>query len=401
MRLSRVVGQLVLVASAFAGGAVCSAAIGSADADKTYAKLAVFARVLSYVENNYVTPIDSDVLVYGAIRGLLASLDPHSTFMDPEQFSAVRSEAQGEFGGIGIEVVQRGARVVIVTRHDDTPAQRGGLVVGDVITAVDGVAIEGMNLSEVVRRIKGPPGTRLVLSIERRGIAEDVKLTRDRIQVASVDARRIDGQGYVKIRAFSERTARDVARALDGLKKDGPIGGLVLDLRDNPGGLLDQGVRVADLWLTSGVIVSTEGRNRAADVELAHPKGTEPDYPVVALVNGGTASAAEIVAGALQDHGRALILGTQTFGKGSVQTVIELEDQSALKLTIAKYFTPKHRSIQGTGITPDVVVPALPPPGGLDDEGLAAGAPAAVAERDARDNQLQAALERLRIGSKR
>jgi carboxyl-terminal processing protease len=235
-----------------------------------------------------------------------------------------------------------------------------------------------------------------LLTVERArgGAIEDVRLVRDRIQVASVDARRVGGFAYVRIRTFAERTAHDVQKALDALKKEGAITGLVLDMRDNPGGLLDQAVRVADIWLTSGVIVSTEGRHRPPDVEMAHPKATEAEYPMVILVNGGTASASEIVAGALQDHTRALILGTQTFGKGSVQTVIELEDQSALKLTIARYFTPKHRSIQGTGITPDVVVPAIP---GTEATEEAAPENATLGQgQDEADNQLQAALEQLR-----
>lgn len=408
MRLRRFLSQLALTGAAFLGGALFSGHVGAVadDSDLIYKKLAVFARVLSYVENNYVTPVDPEQLIYGAIRGMLATLDPHSTFMDPEQFAAVKSEAQGEFGGIGIEIVQRDGKMVIIACHADTPASRARLVPGDAISAVDGTSVAKMNLAEVVRRIKGAAGTSVLLAVERlRGRAiQDLRLTRDRIQIASVEGRQIDGFGYVKIRQFSERTTHDVQKVLEKLKKDGPIAGLALDLRDNPGGLLDQGVRIADLWLTSGVIVSTEGRHRSPDVELAHPKATEANYPLVVLVNGGTASASEIVAGALQDHGRALILGTQSFGKGSVQTVIELEDQSALKLTIARYFTPKHRSIQGIGITPDVVIPALPPGGeayGNDARDNAVSGPGSplisqIQRADEGDNQLQAAIQQLR-----
>lgn len=403
MRLRRVLSHLSLAAIAFAGGAIFSGRVAATqeDGDATYRKLAIFARVLNYVENNYVTPVEPGPLIYGAIRGMLATLDPHSTFMDPEQFAAVRSEAQGEFGGVGIEIVQRDDRMVIAARYDDTPAARAGLLPGDVITAINGTAVRGLSLIDVVARIKGAPGTRLVLTVIRARTAqtEDVRLVRDRIQVASVDAHLIGHVGYVKIRTFSERTARDVQRSLDQLKQGAPLAGLVLDLRDNPGGLLDQAVRVADIWLASGVIVTTEGRHRPPDVEMAHPKATEADYPLVVLVNGGSASASEIVAGALQDHGRALILGTQTFGKGSVQTVIELEDHSALKLTIARYFTPKHRSIQGTGITPDVVVPPRQVGGGSGEIADASAGPAIRAGgpgQDAADNQLQAALEQLR-----
>jgi carboxyl-terminal processing protease len=409
MRARRVGAQLLLAAIAFAGGALTAGGLGAKedDADVTYKKLAVFARVLNYVENNYVTPVDPQQLIYGAIRGMLATLDPHSTFMDPEQFSAVKSEAQGEFGGIGIEIVQRQDKMVVVARYDDTPAQRAGVQIGDAIVGVDGSTVKGMSLAELVRRIKGAPGTHLVLTVERgrSRAVEDLRLVRDRIQIASVDARKLESFGYVRIRSFTERTGHDLGKALDQLKKDGAITGLVLDLRDNPGGLLDQAVRVADAWLSTGIIVSTEGRHRQPDIEMAHPKATELEYPMVILVNGGTASASEIVAGALQDHGRALIMGTQSFGKGSVQTVIELEDQSALKLTIAKYFTPKHRSIQGTGITPDVVVPALAPAAEADAGETQEGAERSVAVHpsggDEIDNQLQAALEQLRSWPKK
>jgi carboxyl-terminal processing protease len=396
--MRRVISHLSLASAAFLGGAVFAGNVGAIqDDDVTYRKLAIFARVLNYVENNYVTPVEPEQLVYGAIRGMLATLDPHSTFMDPEQFQAVKSEAQGEFGGVGIEIVQRDDKMVIVSRYDDSPAAKAGLVPGDLIVGVDGKPVKGLGLAEIVRRIKGAPGSHVMLTVERgkSGAIEDVRLVRDRIQVASVDVRKVGGFAFVKIRTFAERTAHDVQKGLDQLKKEGPIAGLILDLRDNPGGLLDQAVRVADVWLANGVIVSTEGRHRPPDVEMAHPKATEADYPIVVLVNGGTASASEIVAGALQDHARGVILGTQTFGKGSVQTVIELEDQSALKLTIARYFTPKHRSIQGTGITPDAVVPAMPGIEAADGEGAIENATLGQGQDEA-DNQLQAALEQLR-----
>lgn len=383
--MRRLLSQLLLAASAFLGGAWFAAAGAAPEGGElAYQKLAVFARVLHYVESNYVTPIDAASLIHGAIRGMVATLDPHSAYMDPEQFAAVRSESQGEFGGIGVDLVVREDRFVVVSRYDDSPARRAGVVPGDAIVAIDGEPTKGTSLSEVVRRIKGPPGSKVSLTLDRvRGGVEVLTLTRARIIVASVHSRRAGPFAYVQVRSFTERTAHDVQHALEQLA---PISGLVLDLRDNPGGLLDQGVRVADLWISTGVIVSTEGRHRPPEVELAHPKGTEPAYPIVVLVNGGTASASEIVAGALQDHRRAWILGTQTFGKGSVQTVIELEDQSALKLTIARYFTPKHRSIQGTGITPDIAVPRLsrPDPGAADPAGSGA------------DNQLEAALDHLR-----
>ena len=249
--------------------------------DDTYRHLAVFARVLHYVENNYVIPVEPRPLVYGAIRGMVASLDVHSTFMDPEQYAALQIETPGDFGR------------------------------------------------------------------------------------KSVEGRRLpDGTTVLRLRTFTERTFEDTRDQLATLSAERPIRGLVIDLRDNPGGLLDEAVRVADLWLERGVIVTTETRGRSPVVEMAHPRRTEPPYPIVILVNGGTASAAEILTGALQDHGRATVVGTQTFGKGSVQTMIELEDRSALRLTVAHYFTPQHRSIQGSGITPDQVVP----PRGIDGD---------------------------------
>ncbi|MBK6688892.1 MAG: S41 family peptidase [Deltaproteobacteria bacterium] len=356
-----------LILAAFTGGLVAAGGVRAADdPDSTYRELAILARVLHYVETNFVAEVEPRALIHGAIRGMLATLDDHSTFMDPEQFAAIRSEAQGEFGGIGVELVRQKDRLVVVERYPGSPAERQGIQLGDVVISVGGQPTEGSSLAEVVRRIKGPPGTTVVLVVERAADhrVEELTVVRERIRMITVDGRWEGGFAYLKIKSFTERTSHDMARALEALKAERPIPGLILDLRDNPGGLLDEAVRVADIWLQSGVIVSTEGRNRPADVELAHPKDTEPEYPLVVLVNGGTASASEIVAGALQDHHRAVILGTQTFGKGSVQTVIELEDHSALKLTVARYFTPQHRSIQGTGITPDEVVPPVADPQG-------------------------------------
>jgi len=382
----------LLVAMAFAGGAVTSAGVASArhDSDSTYRHLAVFARVLNYVENNYVDEVSPVALIYGAIRGTLATLDPHSSFMEPEQYAALKSEARGEFGGIGVEVELRPEGVLIVERFEEAPAIRAGLRIGDHIVAVDGTSVKGLSLPEVVRRIKGRAGTRVVLTVRRAQDAalQTIPVIRDRIYIASVSARRLEhDQAYIRIKSFTERTHHDMQRGLLAATGDRPLKGLILDMRDNPGGLLNEGVRVADTWLSEGVIVSTEGRSGEPDVEFAHPKGTEPAYPIVVLVNGGTASAAEIVAGALQDHKRGIIVGTQTFGKGSVQTVIELEDGSALKLTIARYFTPAHRSIRGLGITPDVVVPRR----------AATEVSGNVGEKVTKvDNQLQAAIQMLR-----
>ena len=387
--MHRLLGRICLVGAAFLGGAATSRIAHSGDGDDTYRSLAVFARVLNYVENNYVRPVAADDLIYGAIRGMLATLDPHSVFLDPEQYAAIKSEAQGEFGGIGVELVRRPGGVRVVERYEGSPALKAGLRIGDLIIAVDGTSLAERSLVDVVRRIKGPAGSTVRLTVLRGPLREkhELDVVRSLIRVVSVDARSLgDGIGYVRIRSFTERTGQDVVHALARLKSDRALTGLVLDLRDNPGGLLNEAVRVADIWLDQGVIVSTEGRNQPPDQEVAHPKGTEPGYPIIVLANGGTASASEIVAGALQDHARAKVMGTQTFGKGSVQTVIELEDKSALKLTVARYFTPKHRSIMGVGITPDIVVPDRPlvPP------------TTSAAKGSRVDSQLQAAIADLR-----
>jgi carboxyl-terminal processing protease len=264
----------------------------------------------------------------------------------------------------------------VVAPLADSPAERAGILSGDRIVAIDGAATKDMPIGEATRRMKGAAGTKVVVSIARAALNEPQSfvLVRDHVRTTSVDWRIIDkaaGTVYVRVRVFQDRSDRELRQALDGARKElgGPIQGLVLDLRNNPGGLLDQAVKVADRFLSKGVIVSTESRGKKPEVEEAHEKDTEPAYPVVLLVNRGSASASEIVAGALQDHGRAVVVGAQTFGKGSVQTVVELEDGSALKLTVAKYYTPSHRSIQERGITPDVAVGDAPPPASLEGEG--------------------------------
>ncbi len=336
--------------------------------DTTYEKLDVFAQVLQYIQNSYVEDVDPQKLVYGAIRGMLRTLDPHSAFMAPEEFKSMQEDTAGHFGGVGIEVELRDDELVVVSPIDDTPAQRAGMLAGDRIVKIDGASVEGMDSTEAMRRIKGVPGTKVVLSVERPDFEapRDFVLIRERIRLNSVDSSMpLPGYGLVRIRVFSERTDRYLAEALQALRKQagGPLRGLVLDLRNNPGGLLDQAVRVVDRFVEEGLIVETLGRTRRGEKEFAHRQGTEPDYPMVCLVNGGSASASEIVAGALQDHGRALLMGVRTFGKGSVQTVVGLKDGSGLKLTIARYYTPLHRSIQELGIQPDVVVPRAQPSG--------------------------------------
>jgi carboxyl-terminal processing protease len=340
-----------------------------------YHKLNIFTRVLSYVENNYVENVDHDELIYGAIKGMLDTLDPHTSFLKPDQYKEMKIDTQGEFGGVGIEVEMRPAAneppgsketvLTVMSAIEGTPAARAGLTTGDQILKIDDQSTRAMRMDDAVQKMRGKKGTPVTLTIERPGqkgfAPRPFTLQREIIKIDNVVARTLEaGYGYVKLKQFSENTDRDLAGALDRLEKESPTGhlsGLVLDLRNNPGGLLDQAVRVADEFVDAGLIVRTEGKDgRVIDEEKAHARGTRTGFPIVCLVNGGSASASEIVAGALQDHGRAVIMGTQTFGKGSVQTVIELDDGSALKLTIARYYTPSGRSIQEKGITPDVVV---------------------------------------------
>jgi carboxyl-terminal processing protease len=333
------------------------------DTAQPYRSLDVLAEVLAYIQNNYVDETKEKELVQAAVEGMVAKLDPHSMVLRPEAYRAMRDETTGEFDGVGIEVSQVAGGLVVIAPLADSPAERAGILAGDRIVAIDGAATKDMPLGEATRRMKGAAGTQVVVAVERDGSREPrtFTLVRDHVRTTSVDWRIVDrktGTVYVRIRGFQDRTDRELRQALDGARRElgGPIQGLVIDLRNNPGGLLDQAVRVADRFLAKGVIVTTEGRGKKPEVEEARGRDTEPDYPVVLLVNRGSASASEIVAGALQDHKRAVVVGTRTFGKGSVQTVVELEDGSALKLTVARYFTPLHRSIQERGITPDVAV---------------------------------------------
>jgi carboxyl-terminal processing protease len=377
------------IALAFVAGLSVSHALAASKkpAAAPYKPLDVFAEVLASVENNYVQEVAEEKLVYGAIDGLVATLDPHTVFMRPEIYRAMRDEAVGEFDGLGLEVSVEGGVLVVVSPLADSPAERAGLHPGDRILSIDGESTRDMTLGEALQKMRGAPGSRVVLEVMRDGFQAPLKLTlvRDRVRMQSVEWRPLDPERrlvYVRVKAFQDRTDRAIRKALDDARAafKGEIAGLVLDLRNNPGGLLQQAVRVSDLWLSQGVIVTVEGRSKAnVEIERAHEKDTEPAYPIVVLVNKGSASASEIVAGALQDHGRAVLLGSTTFGKGSVQSIIELEDGSGLKLTVARYFTPKHRSINGHGIAPDIAVDAPPP---------APPAPAAPHGKDGRDAKL-------------
>jgi carboxyl-terminal processing protease len=330
----------------------------------TYRQLELFARVLSYVQNNYVEPVDEQQLMYGAIRGMLETLDPHTQFMPPDVFKEMKIDTSGEFGGLGIEIARRNDNIVVVSPIDDTPAQRAGIRPGDQILKIDDEPTRNMDLARAIQKMRGPAGKKVLLTIMREGFsaAREFAIIRDHIRIASVEGALYGGIAYVKVKNFQERTDQSLRKELQKLRAQNggkELKGLVLDLRNNPGGLLDQAVAVSDRFLPGNLtIVTTRGRNGTqVTEERSKDRDVELGYPMVVLVNAGSASASEIVAGALQDHRRAVILGTPTFGKGSVQTVIEMEDGSGLKLTIARYYTPSGRSIQEKGILPDYIVP--------------------------------------------
>jgi carboxyl-terminal processing protease len=331
-------------------------------ARESYENLEVFTNILAIVQKNYVDPVSTKQLIEGAINGMLTSLDPHSAYLTPDLYRELQVDTQGSFGGLGIEITVKNGILTVVSPIEDTPAFRAGIKPGDQILKIEGEFTKDMSLVEAVKKMRGPKGTKVMLTLRREGVPElfDVAVTREIIQIQSVKSRPLEkGYGYVRVTQFQERTDEDLEKAVDRMAKQGggKLEGLVLDLRNNPGGLLTQAVRVSDLFLDSGMIVYTDGRLESQKQRYySHKRKSHVECPMVVLVNGGSASAAEIVAGALQDHRRALVLGTQTFGKGSVQTILPLGDNSALRLTTARYYTPRGRSIQATGITPDIIM---------------------------------------------
>lgn len=345
------------------------AAVGRQD----YESLEAFSSILSIVKKNYVEDVETKTLVNGAINGMLTSLDPHSAYLTPELYKDLQSDTQGRFGGLGIEITVKGGMLTVVSPIEDTPAAKAGVKPGDQIFKIEEEFTKDMSLVDAVKKMRGLRGTKINLTIRREGANDllDFTLVRDIIRVQSVRSRTLEpGYGYVRLAQFQERSDRDLKSALEKLVAEkGGMKGLVLDLRNNPGGLLTQAVRVSDMFLDSGLIVYTEGRIEAQKQKyFAQKDGTWQEFPIVVLVNGGSASASEIVAGALQDHKRAVVLGTKTFGKGSVQTILPLDDNSALRLTTARYFTPLGRSIQATGIVPDIIVEAVATQEGKPDE---------------------------------
>jgi carboxyl-terminal processing protease len=323
-------------------------------------ELRTFADVFNQIRIGYVEEIDDSTLLEYAVQGMLMGLDPHSVYLTREAFENLQNSTSGEFNGLGLEVGMEDGYVKIISPIDGSPAAEAGLQSGDVILKLDQTPVQGMSLSEAIELMRGPKGSEIELSIGRPGESQpfEVTLTRDTIKVASVRERMLEpGYGYIRIAQFQTRTGEDVASSLEKLSDDDELKGLVLDLRNNPGGILRASVDVSNLFLDGGTVVYTEGR--LANSEM-HYNATEGDasngIPLVILINGGSASASEIVAGALQDHSRAVIMGTESFGKGSVQTILPLSDSRAIKLTTARYFTPNGRSIQAQGIVPDILV---------------------------------------------
>jgi carboxyl-terminal processing protease len=340
-----------------------STAAAPSNTAETYKELNLFGDVFEKVRSEYVDDVSDDSLIEGAINGMLTSLDPHSNYLNAKNFNDMKVQTRGEFGGLGIEVSMENGLIKVVSPIDDTPAARAGLKPGDLITHLDGTPVQGMTLPEAVEKMRGPENSEVTLRIRRSGRDPfDVKLVRAKIKIQSVRSHMEgDSIGYVRITSFTEQTDVGLANAMKGLKQQAgnKLAGIVLDLRNNPGGLLDQAVAVSDAFLDKGEIVSTRGR-RTDDAQRynAHPGDITGGLPMVVLINGGSASASEIVAGALQDHHRAILLGTRSFGKGSVQTIIPLPGHGAMRLTTARYYTPSGRSIQAKGIDPDIVVEA-------------------------------------------
>ena len=360
-------GAFLGVLLALAHGVLAGRGEGEAraPAEVPLEELRVFTDVFARVKSDYVEPVDDRTLIENAIRGMLAGLDPHSAYLGPDEFKELQIGTRGEFGGLGIEVSMEDGFVKVVAPIDDTPAQRAGIRAGDLIIRIDDTPVKGLSLNEAVKLMRGRPGTKVTLTIVREGEDKPLRITVTRavIKVRSVKARLYDGGlGYVRITHFQAPTAKSLADAIDRLRKEvgGRLKGLVLDLRNNPGGVLNAAVDVADLFLEQGLIVYTEGRVPDARLRFsATPGDVLEGAPIVVIVNGGSASASEIVAGALQDQRRAVIVGRKTFGKGSVQTILPLRNGAALKLTTARYYTPSGRSIQAEGIVPDIELSRL------------------------------------------
>lgn len=360
---------IAALCGSIAGGVLTTQVAGpliAQDASKNatvYEQLDLFGDVFERIRAQYVEDVDSEKLVEAAINGMLTSLDPHSSYMDAKAFDDMNTQTRGEFGGLGIEVTMEEGYIKVVSPMDGTPADKAGIKPGDFITMVDGENVQGLTLDQAVDKMRGPIGSEIVISVVREGVAEpfDVSIIRDTIKVAAVKSRLVGNIGVMRVSSFNDQTYPGIQ---DGIKKlteeaggADKITGYVIDLRNNPGGLLKQAILTSDAFLSEGEIVSTRGRNAEdSSRENATPGDLADGKPIVVLINGGSASASEIVAGALQDHRRAIVVGTKSFGKGSVQTLIPLKGEGAMRLTTARYYTPSGRSIQSLGVMPDIVV---------------------------------------------
>lgn len=349
-----------LMAAAIATALLLPAGTAQAASSETYRQLNLFGDVFERVRSEYVEEVGDEKLIEAAIKGMLSSLDPHSSYLSAKAYDDMKVQTRGEFGGLGIEVTMENGLVKVVSPIDDTPAHRAGLEPNDYISHIDGEPVMGLTLNEAVEQMRGPVNSRIVITVLRQGEEPfDVTIVRDVIRIRSVRARAEDDIAYIRITSFNEQTYAGLVDSLEDLRTEigEDLKGVVVDLRNNPGGLLDQAVQVSDAFLNEGEIVSTRGR-REENVQLfnARPGDIAEGLPVAILINGGSASASEIVAGALKDHNRAVIVGTQSFGKGSVQTIVPLPGNGAMRLTTARYYTPNGESIQAKGIEPDVIV---------------------------------------------
>lgn len=328
--------------------------------NKTYENLKLFNEVLKMVEKNYVEEIDPQVVIHGAINGMMKALDPHSLFMTAEQYNDLQADTKGTFSGLGIVITMQDDVLTVVAPIEDKPAFIAGVKTGDRIIKIDGEPTKDFTIMDAVHKLRGEKGTKVTISVTREDEDKpiDFEIVRDVIEIKSVKHTMYNDIGYIRISNFQETTADELEVVLKEIEeKKASLKGIVLDLRNNPGGLLSQSIAISDAFLKLGMIVSSKGRTKSSErIAEARDDGNEPECPMIVLINGGTASAAEIVSGALRDNKRAILLGTQTFGKGSVQTIVPLEDGSALKLTIAKYYTPDGESIQAKGIKPDIVI---------------------------------------------
>ena len=332
----------------------------SQNIDKLYEKIDLFAEVLEKIQNEYVEEVDQAEIIDSAINGALQSLDPFSAYMNPKVFEESQSETSGEFGGLGIEVSMESGVIIVIAPIDDTPASKAGIKAGDYIVKINGEQVQGKTLMEAVNLMRGPEGTSIEITVRRKGLrkAKIFKITREIIEIKSVISKIVDNKvGYLRLRAFNENSSSQLKKEISKIEKNKKLVGYILDLRNNPGGLLSQAVTISDFFLNDGEIVSTKGRKKRENRKFFAKKGDKIDgKPLIVLINNGSASASEIVAGALQDQKRAILLGETTFGKGSVQSIIPLKNRGAIRLTISKYYLPSGKSISEVGVVPDIRV---------------------------------------------